>query len=82
MARYRDSFTFLDSLYKKKPQRPKGKRSLKISEMVEGFYFVISTIGLNTPNTGGAGERGDDDDNNDEMHTYVYYMLIFLYSYL
>jgi hypothetical protein len=42
---------------------------VKISEMVQGFYLVISTTGLNRPNTGGAGGGGDDEDN-DEMHTY------------
>jgi hypothetical protein len=53
---------------------------VKISEMVEGFYLVVSTTGLKRPNTGGSGEGGyDDDDDNDES---IYYMLIFLYSYL
>jgi hypothetical protein len=52
------------------------KKSIKISEMVEGFCLVISTTGLNSPNTGGGGE--DDDDDDDKMHAYVYYMLILL----
>jgi hypothetical protein len=65
------------------------KKSVKISDMIEGFYLVISITGINRPNTGGGGEDdndNDDDDIDNEMNAYVHYMfnllLLFINSYV